>query len=288
VNIKIQNFEVKRIKINPDIEIAYYDEGESEKVIICVHGLGSNKKAFIKNIQHLSKNFRVIAIDLPNYGDSSRGDFPSTMKFFSEVIVEFASRLNLRQFSLCGHSMGGQISVTTAIEYSDLVKSLLLIAPAGLEKFTSDEIKRIQRYFSYDQLKSLTPDQIEYHVKLNFHAFPEDAQFMIDERIELTQKEWFHFYCLAVSRAFEDMLKNPWVDKIHLIKKPTLILFGENDQLIPNKILHNYSLKDLLVSVCKNLDNCMYKILPQCGHFLQFEKPELFNPIASEFFISTL
>jgi pimeloyl-ACP methyl ester carboxylesterase len=65
--------------------------------------LGSNKKAFSKNIDYLSHYIRVIALDLPNYGNSSKGDYPSTLKFFSEIIKDFIQELKLDKVILCGH-----------------------------------------------------------------------------------------------------------------------------------------------------------------------------------------
>ena len=187
-----------KIKLKSNIEIAYFDLGKWSETLICIHGLGSNKKAFSKNIDYLSHYIRVIALDLPNYGNSSKGDYPSTLKFFSEIIKDFIQELKLDKVILCGHSMGGQIAILTALNFPDIVKKLILIAPAGLEKFTQEEIRRIERYFSYDAIKNLTKEQIEYNVKLNFYHFPPDAQVMIEESIELSESSNLDFYYLTI------------------------------------------------------------------------------------------
>ena len=186
------------IKLKSGLKIAYFDEGNSEHIILCIHGLGSNKKAFIRNIYEISQFARVIALALPNYGNSSKGDYPSNLKFFSETIIDFVEELKLGKIILCGHSMGGQIAILTALNFPDIVKKLILIAPAGLEKFTQEEIRRIERYFSYDAIKNLTKEQIEYNVKLNFYHFPPDAQVMIEESIELSESSNLDFYYLTI------------------------------------------------------------------------------------------
>lgn len=272
-----------RVKLKTGIEISCIDEGISDRVILCIHGLGSNKKAFLKNIDELSKSIRVIAIDLPNYGTSSKGDFPSTVKFFSDVIKEFIEVMELKNVSLCGHSMGGQIASLTALNYPDLISKLILVAPAGLEKFTPDEVKRIERYFSFDAIKNMTSAQIEINVRLNFCNFHKDAQFMIDERIELSKSVDFDFYCLTVSRAFQDMLKNPIYDYLHLIGQPVLLFFGKEDALIPNKILHPISTEFLAIEACNKIKKCRLVLIENCGHFLQFEKPDIFNREVTQF-----
>ena len=272
-----------KIKLKSNIEIAYFDLGKSSETLICIHGLGSNKKAFSKNIDYLSHYIRVIALDLPNYGNSSKGDYPSTLKFFSEIIKDFIQELKLDKVILCGHSMGGQIAILTALNFSDMVDKLILIAPAGLEKFNQDEIKRIERYFSFEAIKNMSKDQIEYNVKLNFYQFPDDAQFMINERIELSKSQNFDFYCLTVSRAFKDILRNPVIDFLPQINQPVLMFFGKNDELIPNKILHPITTENLARESCKKIKNCRLVLIDNCGHFLQFEKPIIFNQEVAEF-----
>lgn len=267
----------KRVILKSGIEIAYFDFGVNEKVLLCVHGLGSNKKAFIKNIFELGKYFRVVALDLPNYGNSSKGDYPSTMIFFVQIIKEFADALNLERVALCGHSMGGQISILTALNYPDLVEKLILIAPAGIEVFSSDEIKRIEKYFTSDAIKNATDKEVENSVKLNFYKFPSDAQFIIAERIQLKKSKEFDYYCLTVSRAFKDMLLNPVFDVLEKINIPTILFFGLNDALIPNKILHPTTTKSLAEEACKKMKKCKLILIDECGHFLHFEKPEIFN-----------
>jgi len=272
-----------KIKLKSNIEIAYFDLGKSSETLICIHGLGSNKKAFSKNIDYLSHYIRVIALDLPNYGNSSKGDYPSTLKFFSEIIKDFIQELKLDKVILCGHSMGGQIAILTALNFPDMVKKLILIAPAGLEKFNQDEIKRIERYFSFEAIKNMSKEQIEYNVKLNFYQFPDDAQFMINERIELSKSQNFDFYCLTVARAFQDMLRNPVIDFLSQINQPVLMFFGKNDELIPNKILHPTTTENLARESSKKIKNCTLVLIDNCGHFLQFEKPIIFNQEVAEF-----
>ncbi|MDO8897890.1 MAG: alpha/beta fold hydrolase [Bacteroidales bacterium] len=65
-------FDVKKVQIDENTEIAYIDEGSGKETIIFIHGLGSYLPAWKKNIEGLSSDFRCIAIDLPGYGKSSK------------------------------------------------------------------------------------------------------------------------------------------------------------------------------------------------------------------------
>jgi len=103
-------FDTKFIKVN-DYEIAYVDEGNSENVLLFIHGLGSYLKAWDRNIPELKNHFRCIAFDLPGYGKSSKQIHSGEVSFMFEILNEFITKLNLKSVSLVGHSMGGQITL---------------------------------------------------------------------------------------------------------------------------------------------------------------------------------
>ena len=111
-----------------DIEghkIAFIDEGDSEEVLLFIHGLGSYLKAWNRNIPELKDHFRCIAIDLPGYGKSSKIIHSGKLNFYTEILNHFIQKLNLKNVNLCGHSMGGQIALNFAITYPDHISKLI-------------------------------------------------------------------------------------------------------------------------------------------------------------------
>ena len=61
------------------------------------------------------------------------------MTYYAQVIKEFADKKGIENLVLVGHSMGGQIALTAALQYPDLVDKLVLIAPTGFETFNKGE-----------------------------------------------------------------------------------------------------------------------------------------------------
>ena len=100
-------------------EIAYQKEGRGKQVLIFVHGLSSNSDAWYRNIEDLKKDFTCIAIDLPGYGRSFKNADEFTATYFAEILNEFTDKLNIKQFTLGGHSMGGQASLKVASKYPE-------------------------------------------------------------------------------------------------------------------------------------------------------------------------
>jgi pimeloyl-ACP methyl ester carboxylesterase len=127
------DFPIKFAELSDGIKLAYVDEGKGSETILMIHGLGSYLPAWKKNISELSKNYRVIAVDLPGYGKSSKAPHSGLMTFYAGVIAELIQKLELGPVNLAGHSMGGQIAMVLALEKPELVKRLILVDPAGLE-----------------------------------------------------------------------------------------------------------------------------------------------------------
>ena len=79
--------EIKQVRLDEGIEIAYADEGQGPETIVFLHGLGSYAPAWIKNVSVLKEKYRCIAVDFPGFGKSSKGAYSGKMSFFSEKVV---------------------------------------------------------------------------------------------------------------------------------------------------------------------------------------------------------
>ena len=111
---------------------SYLDGGRGE-VILFVHGFGADKYRFGPLMPGLSRTRRVVAPDLPGFGESTRSttlayDIPSQVA----RLARFADALGLERFHLVGLSMGGYVSAYYAAEYPQRVLSLALIDAAGV------------------------------------------------------------------------------------------------------------------------------------------------------------
>ena len=108
-------YEVKTAQVR-NIEVGYIDQGSGE-VLLLIHGLGSNAKAWQRNIPDLAADHRVIAVDLPGYGYSDKGDYQYSMSFYATVLSELLAGLGVDKAVWVGHSMGGQIAMVAALEH---------------------------------------------------------------------------------------------------------------------------------------------------------------------------
>jgi pimeloyl-ACP methyl ester carboxylesterase len=197
------------------------------------------------------------------------------MTFYADVIHEFAKEMELGQFSMAGHSMGGQISMVYSIKWPEEIKNLILFAPAGFERFSAGQKEWFVDVMTPLLVKSTTYEGIETNLAYNFFKMPKDAEFMITDRMAMRTASDFENYCYAVSNSVNGMVSEPVIDKLDEIKAPTLIFFGENDYLIPNRYLNPGKTKDIAEYGHEQIPNSQLVMIPKCGHFLMFEKPEV-------------
>jgi pimeloyl-ACP methyl ester carboxylesterase len=264
-------------------QINYVEAGSGERTLVLIHGLASDLRAWRNNIDALARDYRVIAIDLPGYGKSSKGNYTYSMEFFAKVVRGVVRELELGTPTLVGHSMGGQVAMTYALMYPDALEALVLTSPAGLETFEDGEARWLANAMTPEFTCKASSEAIYIRHVQNFHKMPRDAEFMIDDRLAVVGGEGFDEYCRAVSRSVAGMLDQPVHDRLPQIRVPTLVLFGANDQLIPNPFLHGGSTVRLADKTAKLIPGARLEILPRAGHMAQFEQSEPWNAQVQQF-----
>lgn len=269
-------FPTKFIEVK-NYNIAYIDEGDSGNVLLFIHGLGSYLKAWYRNIPELKNHFRCIALDLPGYGKSSKQIHSGDVSFYVEIINEFNIKLNLHNVSLVGHSMGGQIVSAYTIKHPKQITKLILAAPAGFETFNQEEIELIKKIISPEILSKTSDHQIRLNYQFNFFKIPSEAEEMIADRVAIKNDVDFYNHCTIVSNSLFGLLNEPVFNQLKEINTPTLIFFGKEDLLIPNKSIHQTTTEGIAVRGSSQIRNSKLILLKECGHFLQYEKPDEFN-----------
>jgi pimeloyl-ACP methyl ester carboxylesterase len=276
-------YPVKKITLPDGNRVAYVDEGSGKQTILFIHGLGSYLPAWKNNIDVLRGSYRCIAIDLPGYGKSDKGNIPGSMRYYADVVKSVADQLGLQNLVLAGHSMGGQIAVTTALAYPGLVQKLVLVAPAGFETFNKGQRQWFRDVMTVDGVRLTTVEQIRTNLSYNFYNLPPDAQFMIDDRIAMRSAAEFNAYCFAITQGVKGMVDDPVFDLLPQVKQPSLVLFGENDNLIPNRYLNGGRTADYMEKGASRMPNATLVPVKKAGHFVMFEQAGKCNEAITAF-----
>jgi len=276
--------DTRKITLPSGVEIAYVDRGEGPFTLILLHGLGTYLKAWLHNTDGLAMRNRCIALDLPGYGKSSKGDYPFSMHFFAEQVALFCAELGLSKVVLVGHSMGGQIAITLALQRPDLVERLVLLAPAGIETFNEAEANWLKAIYTPEVLKNSTTEQIRKNFLANFYEWPTTAEILYNDRLALRQTVEYDAWCRMIPQCVRAMLDEPVFSRLGEIKAPTLILFGEQDALIPNRILHpTQNTLQIAQRAQASIPGSQLRLIPKAGHMLQWEQPAAVNDAIKAF-----
>ena len=241
-----------------------YLEGGKGDAILFVHGYGMEKDGWDPFLKHWTGSHRVVVPDLPGFGettkmDSAVHDVPHQVK----RLDGFVNALGLATFHLAGISMGGAIAAYYAGEHPDKVKSLFLMAPAGVISEVPGMAWREYRekgnivllYESTEGFDRLL-DMIFYQKP--FVPGPIKRYFAQKGALE-------HGFREKVLRDLETGGIAVLEDRLFMVEAPTLLIWGEDD-----RILHVSGAEKFRSGLRDN----RIITLRECGHVVFFDQPK--------------
>jgi pimeloyl-ACP methyl ester carboxylesterase len=262
-------------------KIAYVEiNAEGAETIFFIHGNSGSAKNWLFQLQDpWLKRYRLVALDLPGHGNSSRSVSPfedfspvNTGKIISEVIEQLSSE---KPFCLVGFSYGTNV-VAEAAQYLNptgiaMLSPCIIGAELGLDKL------KLNPASIFLKPTVLIQEAENFYLK-NLLIYTEQKNYIKD--YYSTQKEFR-------TSLMENVLAGNFSDEIEIIKSfhiPILILFGEEDTILDKDYLDDYPMQLFNESIYK---------LPGAGHFVQTDKPGscneiLYNYVNDRFTISRL
>lgn len=243
-------------------KIRYLEAGDPAKpTVILLHGLGAQAESWNFTIPALAASYHVFAPDQVGFGQSDKPFLKYRVGTLVDFLDKFMSELKIEKASLVGNSMGGWVAALTAIKYPNRVEKIVLADAAGILPAVVDE-KQIY------QLNNSTRDEIRANLKLIF-ASPalQNNEALVDQffaqRVAVNDGYTINSIIESIKRR-EDFLN----DRLGEIKKPTLIVWGKQDRLLPLADSETFN---------KGIAGSELVVFDGCGHVPQFEKAAEFN-----------
>lgn len=109
-----------------DVTINYVDEGEGIPMVF-IHNGGGFLQIWLKQIEHFRKVFRVIALDLPGFGESSESNSPYTIDYYSQILEAFLKNLGIDKMIMVGNCIGASLAIRYKNRFPDKIIKLVLI-----------------------------------------------------------------------------------------------------------------------------------------------------------------
>ncbi|MBI4303688.1 MAG: alpha/beta hydrolase [Chloroflexi bacterium] len=262
----------------------YCEEKGEGKPILFLHGTPTSSFLWRNQIDALAKHYRVYAIDLPGWARSGKPEnFDYKLESYAEIVKQFLDKIGERKVILGIHDLGAAIGMTFYGRYPEMVSKLILFDTFAYLPFT----RRLGWQALYHCLCGIPLAGGRFHRLLWFFSVKKSDVFasLAFYNKRLATKELVAAYRdLAVNSQIADYktftangMDSIWgavEENSFKVSVPTLILWAENDMLFPTSAARKLH-QDIKASVLKTI--------PQCGHWLQEEKPDEVNSRILEF-----
>jgi pimeloyl-ACP methyl ester carboxylesterase len=255
-------------------------EAGQGKPLVCLPGLGGTKASFITTIGALAHERRVIAIDLPGFGDSDkplngRYDAP----WFAEAVCELLDEMGLEEPDLIGNSMGGRVAIELGLTSQERIGKIVLLSPAMAWLHHDSALKWLLQ-FPLPRLGLIQPTPRAIVDPIVRRIVPGASNGWVAAGID----EFLRAYCTAAGRyAFYESARNIFRDEPHGdegfwrrledLSPETLFVWGRHDTLVP-------------IAFMKHVERALpaaTHLELECGHVPQLEAAEATHRAVSKF-----
>jgi pimeloyl-ACP methyl ester carboxylesterase len=200
----------------------------------------------------LAKKYRVIAFEMPGFGQSPANTTSQSLKDLAQAMAQAVAQLRLDPYALIGTSFGGTVALWQAFQAPQQVDLLVLIAPTAMlpEGYT---------------IPIVAPDQIAKLLYAHPKHLPTQLQADPAKIIaEMTLLQRFQ----GASRDTE------LEEKLDQVQTQTLVVFGTADRLVPPAMGRIYR---------EQMPNCHYVMVYDAGHMIAAERPEALITTLTDF-----
>lgn len=250
-------------------EVSTLSAGRGPDTLLCVHGLGGTKASFLPTVAALAGSFRVIALDLPGFGDSDKPiGAPYNAAWFAETCFDLMDELGVERAHIAGNSMGGRVAIEAGLVDPSRTRRLVLLSPALAwlrERRLSPLVKVLRPELG---LLQVAPRPVVESVVRRLIPGGKDgwAAAGVDEflRSYLTARGRAAFYAAARNVYLDEPHGDDgfWT-RLERLSPESLFVWGRRDGLVPIAFMKHVE-RALPAARHVELD---------CGHVPQLERP---------------
>ncbi|MDQ3916039.1 MAG: alpha/beta fold hydrolase [Actinomycetota bacterium] len=241
--------------------------------VLLIHGLGASKASWLTVVPQLARHHRVVAIDLPGFGATSKPRGRYDAPWFAKHVLSFMEVADLRDALVAGNSMGGRVAMELALREPRMVRAIACLCPVAAfyerpflwaARWARPEAGvfalRLPRAYLAEQLRLLFADPNRLH----------------DDWYEAAIDDFLQTWRGPTARmAFFAALKNIYVEepagesgfwmRLEKLEVPAMFVYGRQDVLISARFGGR---------VAKALPAAKVEVWDDCGHAPQLEHPE--------------
>lgn len=252
-----------RVKTSAGYSIGYDEKGSGDALpIIFLHGVGSGKSVWRRQLDHFGRERRAIAFDYPGYGESDSAPDHTTRDDYAAAILSAMNELGVSRAHICGLSLGGVVAIAIYDATPDACASLTLADTFAVHPEGKAVYER--SVAGSEDLRGMAEARIDVLL-----AQPADPEFRAEviETMAAIDPAAYRIGAEAVWLADQR-------ERASLIAVPTLVLVGSQDLVTPY---------DLSAELADLVPDARLQVIEGAGHLSNGERPDEFNGAVEDF-----
>ncbi|MFZ3183370.1 MAG: alpha/beta fold hydrolase [Pseudomonas sp.] len=262
-------------------QIHLSEVGEGHPVLM-LHGGGpgaSGVSNYSRNIAALAQQFRVLVVDMPGYGQSTKGvDRSDPFGDLAKAMLGLFDALQIEAAHVVGNSLGGACALRMALDAPNRVSALVLMGPAGVNLTSSEPTPGLKLLLDYYDGEGPTLEKITSFIRdYLVYDGSQVSDAMIEERYRSSiAPEVIAAPPLRRPESQEIALRMDFTrdPRLSQCQVPTLVLWGADDKV--NRPSGGETLRECM-------PNCDLHLFCKTGHWVQWERAEEFNAMVSNY-----
>ncbi len=249
-----------------DVRLAYVERGSGAPLVF-IHGLGSSLQDWTPQLDHFAPHYRTVALDLRGHGDSDKPRGRYNMRLFDSDLAGLLEIVDAAPAHIIGLSLGGMVAFQLAVDYPQLVRSLIIVnsAPAVVpqnmnQRWQFKQREWIVRFLGMRRMGRVLADRL----------LPETKQQRLhDLFVERWAANEPHAY-LSALRAIVD-----WsvFERLDEIQQPILVVSADQDYTTPEQKR----------AWMEHLPSARLEVIQNSRHMTPLDQPEAFNAALEAF-----
>jgi pimeloyl-ACP methyl ester carboxylesterase len=234
--------------------------------VLLLHGWLGSWALWRKTIEILGKDFRTYAIDFWGFGESggtAGADNLFTVDNFVELVHQFMETLGIVKAPLIGHSMGGTVSLSTAIRYPEKVVKVAVVG-SPINGSSLNLLLKLSGYPTIASIFWISPPALRLFLRGYSYFMAKDGRNMAQMISRDVSQTTLHSFFQSIGTLRETDLR----PRLNEVRAPTLGIYGKSDIIVDPRQ------KDVLKAGVKHAQIVYY---PDAGHFPMLDTPERFN-----------
>jgi 3-oxoadipate enol-lactonase len=209
------------------IKISYTEEGSGFPLML-LHGLSDDHNLWAPLMPGFANNYRTFALDLRGHGQSEKPDMPYSMELFASDLYEFMKRLGISKANFTGLSMGAAVIQQFALEYPEMVNTIVLLSAFNfIDDYSKANFERLRHSLQTGGMEAFFDTALELVLTPAFRKEYADSLGLLKMlAVQINSPA-------AIFRAIDACEGFDLRDKAKAIKAPALIISGKEDIFTP-------------------------------------------------------